>query len=112
MHEMAIAEGILDITLNYAERENAGRVERIGLLVGEMAGVEEESLKFCFSSLTRGTVAEGATLLIKRVPLVGKCEKCGRQRKVERYSFVCSECGGALSVVSGRELRVEFLEME
>ena len=49
MHEMAIAEGILDIAKEQAAKENSARILKIGLLIGEMAGVEEEALRFCFS---------------------------------------------------------------
>ena len=75
MHEMAIAEGILDIALKTMEENEAKRVARGKLLVGEMAGVECESLLFCFEALTRGTAADGAALDIERVPLVVKANK-------------------------------------
>ena len=52
MHEMAIAEGILDIALDYAQKNGAARIERIGLLLGELSGVETDALSLCFSSLT------------------------------------------------------------
>ncbi len=112
MHEMAIAEGILDIAREHAEKEGAARVLKIGLLIGEMAGVEEEALRFCFSALVRGTPAEDAVVEIKRVPLVGRCGNCGHEQPIEQYNFICPKCGSALAVVSGRELRVEYLEME
>ena len=112
MHEMAIAEGILDIARDYAARENAARVTKIGLLIGAMAGVEEEALHFCFASLTKGTPAEDAELSVKRVPLVGRCVGCGHEQPIEGYNFICPECGGGLAVVTGRELRVEYVEMD
>ena len=46
MHEMSIAEGILGIVRDYAEQNHATKVREVGLLLGEMAGVEEESLAF------------------------------------------------------------------
>lgn len=112
MHEMAIAEGILDIARDYAAREKAARVTRIGLLIGAMAGVEEEALRFCFASLAQGTPAGEAALSVTRVPLTGRCGACGHEQPVEGYNFVCPECGGALAIVTGRELRVEYVEME
>ena len=77
-----------------------------------MAGVEEEALRFCFSALVLGTLAENAELSIKRVPLVGRCGICDYEKPIENYNFICPRCGGGLSVVSGRELRVEYVEME
>ena len=112
MHEMAIAEGILDIALKAMEENEAKRVARVKLLVGEMAGVECELL-FCFEALTKGTAADGAALDIERVPLVGRCAACGKEQHVERYSFLCPSCrNGALEIISGRELKVESLEVD
>ncbi len=112
MHEMAIAEGILDIAKEHAAREKSARITKIGLLIGEMAGVEEDALRFCFSALIEGTPAEGAELSVKRVPLVGRCGGCGHEQPIEGYNFICPKCGGGLAIVSGRELRVEYLEMD
>ncbi len=112
MHEMAIAEGIFDIAKGHAAREKSARITKIGLLIGEMAGVEEDALRFCFSSLVRGTLAEEAELSIVRVPLVGRCGTCGHEQPIENYNFICPKCGGGLGVISGRELRVEYLEMD
>lgn len=113
MHEMAIAEGILDIALDYAARNDAQQVQCISLLLGEMAGVETEALQFCFESLARGTIAEKAELKLHMMPLLGRCTDCGKQTHIERYNFVCPECGaGPLEILSGRELQVEYLEVD
>lgn len=113
MHEMAIARGILDIVLDYAGRQQARKVHRVGLLVGEMTGVEPEALDLCFQSLAKGTSADGAALKLKRTPLIGQCETCGRRGKIEQRSFFCPACGSArLETVSGRELQVEYLEVD
>ena len=112
MHEMSLAEGILGIARDYAEKNGAKRVTKIALLIGEMAGVETGSLKFCLGAVTKGTLAEGAAIEIRHAPLAGRCTMCGRERPVESYNFICPDCGGILDTVSGREMRVDYLEME
>lgn len=112
MHEMAIAEGILDIALDYAAQNDARQVQCISLLLGEMSGVETESLEFCFASLAKGTIAEKAELRLQRVPLMGRCVKCGQEVHIKGYNFICSNCGAAMELISGRELRVEYLEVD
>lgn len=113
MHEMAIAEGILKIALDYGEENEAKCIREIGLLLGEMSGVETEALDFSFRMLAKGTPAEGAKLSIKRVPLVGKCGTCGKEFRLEHYDFWCPECkDGVLTLLSGRELQVEYLEVD
>jgi len=112
MHEMAIAEGILDIALDYAQQNKAKRIMKVALLLGEMAGVETESLTFCWSALVQGTIADGAELVINRIPLMGCCSSCGMKRRIVHYNFICTDCGGTMEIISGRELRVDYLEMD
>ncbi|EGO64047.1 hydrogenase maturation nickel metallochaperone HypA [Acetonema longum] len=113
MHEMAIAQGVLDITLDNAAGHQAKKVTKINLLIGQMTGVEPEALRFCFSTVAQGTIAAEAELAITGVPLVAECQDCGRKFDVEGYRFLCSACGSAkVAVISGRELRVDYLEVD
>ena len=113
MHEMSLAEGILKIALEYAEENEGQKVEEIGLIIGEMSGVVIDSLEFGFKMLAKGSIAEGAKLKVKEVPLRGRCTKCGEEMHVEHYDFWCPKCGdGVLEIVSGREMQVEYLEVE
>lgn len=113
MHEMAIAEGIQDIALTTAADNGAARVLEIKLQIGQMSGIEPDSLQFCFEVLSAGTPTEGARLIIEITPLVARCDDCGGEFRVERFSFFCPACGSAkVETISGRELRVEHLEVE
>ena len=113
MHEMSIAEGILDIALDYAKQNDATAIHEVGLILGEMAGVEMESLAFSWNLITKGTPAEGAELKVRHTPLVGRCSKCGKEFHIEHYNFWCPECrDGVLQTISGREMQVEYLEVD
>lgn len=113
MHEMAIAQGILDIALENAGRHDAAKITVIKLQVGEMTEVEPEALRFCFAALAAGTPAAEAILEIETTPLRARCRDCGHEFAVARFCFLCPACGSAgVEVISGRELRVEHLEVE
>ena len=112
MHEMAIAEGILNIAFDYAEQNNASKITKITLKIGDMSGVELEALNMSFDVLIKGTIAEGAELIVNRIPIIGQCNKCGKEFHIEQYNFFCPECDGVLILKSGRELQVESLDME
>jgi len=113
MHEMAIAEGILNIALETVAKYEAARVLSIGLEIGQMTEVEPESLRFCFSVLAAGSAAEGAVLEIREIPLVGHCISCRKDFGIEGFRFICPDCGSAgVEILSGRELRVGHLEVE
>lgn len=113
MHEMALAQGVLDVALNTAAQHGAVKIGRIKLQVGTMTHVEPDSLIFCFEALAVGSIAEGATVEIEVKPLIGRCRDCGKEFSVTGYYFICPECQrGAVEIISGRELTVEHLEVE
>ena len=112
MHEATLAENILDIALEAARQNHAAKVFKVGLTLGEMAGVEVEALKFSFDVIKKNTAAESAALKINRVPITAQCNRCGKNFTVERYNFFCPECDGILILKSGRELLVEYVECE
>ena len=112
MHEMAIAEGILNIAFDYAEQNRATKINKITLKIGEMSGVEIEALNMSFEVLTKDTIAEGSELIVNKIPIIGQCNKCGKEFKVEQYNFFCPECDGILILKSGREMQVESLDLE
>ena len=109
MHEMAIAESIVDVV----EREAAGRpVHRIGLIVGHLRQVVPSALAFNFDLVTTGTIAEGAELELEHVPAAGVCSDCGEETEMESFPLACAGCGSVdVEVIRGEELRVDWLEL-
>jgi hydrogenase nickel incorporation protein HypA/HybF len=113
MHELAITQGILDVTLDAASRAGARRIVAIDLLIGELSGMVDDSIQFYFDILSRDTPAERATLRFRREPAVVSCRDCGSRFEARApLSPICAQCGSArLQVTGGRELRVESIEV-
>lgn len=76
MHEMSITQAMLDLALEHAKGQ---RITDIYLQVGGMSLVVPESVEFYFEYLSKGTLAEGATLHFETVPLEMTCMDCGQQ---------------------------------
>jgi hydrogenase nickel incorporation protein HypA/HybF len=113
MHEMSIAQSLLEIILQESQAHQVMRVLSVALQVGELSAVETESLRFCFDLVTQGTLAEGARLEIERIMVTCRCRECNQEFPVEELQFVCPSCAsGDLDILSGRELRVESFEAE
>ena len=113
MHEMSIAQSLLDIILQESGNHQVNRVVSVALRVGELSSVETESLRFCFDLIAQGTIVEGAELQIERVPVTCRCEGCGTEFTVEHLLFICPSCGSRrVEVLSGRELNIQSLEVE
>jgi hydrogenase nickel incorporation protein HypA/HybF len=113
MHEYGIAQSIMQIVLDEAEKARARSVKIVSLKVGELAGVLPDSLSFCFELLARSTIAEHATLIIEKVPARGRCNQCDRVFLIEHSRYQCEVCGNSrIELVSGKELQIDRLEIE
>jgi len=83
MHEMSITQAMLDLALEHAQGH---RITDVYLRVGKLSGVVPESVEFYFDYLSKGTLAEGATLHFETVPLEMTCMECGRQADLSDWT--------------------------
>lgn len=112
MHEMSLCEGILHILEAEAARQQFCQVRTVWLEIGALAGVEIESLRFCFDAVMRRSLAAGAKLEIIVVPAQAWCLDCAQHVALAQRYDACPHCGGhALQAVCGTELRVKELEV-
>jgi hydrogenase nickel incorporation protein HypA/HybF len=110
---MALMAGVFDIIAKYTVGLDAKKVTKVCLKVGELTNAVPDALQAAFSVYAQGTNVEGATLEIEEIPLICCCQDCDWQGKIEKYFFICPKCtSGSLEVVSGRELRVDSLEVD
>lgn len=114
MHELPATEGILSVALEAAQQNGARRIIAIDLVIGELAGIVDDSVQFYFDILSKDTIAEGAVLRFRRERAAANCGDCGHQFPVEvPLTAVCPVCGGnRLRVSGGREFFVESIEVE
>jgi hydrogenase nickel incorporation protein HypA/HybF len=107
MHEMSIAEGIIDIVERTAKQAGISRVKSVRISVGKLAGVDIPSLQFAWESVTRGGPAEGAALDIERPEGEAWCFDCSKNVPLKQFGEPCPFCGGyRLQPTGGTEMRV------
>jgi hydrogenase nickel incorporation protein HypA/HybF len=113
VHELAIAQNVLEVVLQEASRHGLARVNSIRIQVGALAAVVPDALSFCFEMISQHSVAAGARLDIETIPVVVRCHRCNENFTIEDHIFVCPECREpAIDLVSGRELLVASIEGE
>lgn len=113
MHEMSIAESIVEIAEEAARREGAVRVRTVFAEIGALAGVEIEALRFCWDAVTREGLAVGAGLEITRIPGQGWCLDCSEAIALLSSFAPCPRCGGCqIAITGGTEMRVREIEVE
>ncbi len=114
MHELSIAHNLVELAEEAARSAGAVRVTVVCLRLGEMAGVVEDALRFCFPVAASGTLVEGAELHIEYAPVQVFCEACKQaQTLTPPFVFRCPVCGASTPrLLQGREIQIESIEIE
>lgn len=113
VHELSIAQNILDIVHQSVEPKDLDDVRFIRLRIGALSGVVADSLEFCFTAIVAETPLVRARLAIEHIPFRVRCESCAREFENDIGYVVCPDCGGVRTqVLSGRELQVVEIELE
>jgi hydrogenase nickel incorporation protein HypA/HybF len=108
MHELAIAEGLVDAVTG---RLPGTAIASVRLEIGALSGVVADSLRFCFDLATEGTALEGALLEISEPPAECECRACGKEFSPDGQIVLCP-CGSAdVTVVSGQQLIITSVKV-
>lgn len=112
MHEMSLAESVLQIAEDTARSNGGSRISLVLLEIGRLAGVEIEALRFCFEAASRESLAAGAELVIEQPDGQAWCMPCGETVRLSKLADPCPRCGShQLQVTGGNELKVREIEI-
>jgi hydrogenase nickel incorporation protein HypA/HybF len=112
MHELYLAESILNIVQEYAARQHFNKVNSILLSFGRLSCVESKSLQFAFEVQAKNTPAENSSLDFNILPAVIHCFSCKKDLEVETYSACCPNCGTEEVILTGGTEELKILEMD
>jgi len=77
LHELSIAQNIVDAALEEADKAGAEKVLSIEIKVGELMQVEVDVLREALGLLMKGKRLEGASVKLDLVRASFSCSKCG-----------------------------------
>ena len=113
LHELSLTQNLIEIAEEHARRENATVITSVTIEIGALSGVMPEAVEFAFEACTKKTLAEGATLVIRRIPALGRCQQCSQECAMENLLDGCSACGSyALDILKGQEMALIELEID
>jgi hydrogenase nickel incorporation protein HypA/HybF len=112
MHELAIAQNILEIVQQSVPGNQAKSVRGIRIRVGRLSGIAPDSLDFCFNAIVNDTDMQKARLAIEQVPTFSQCKTCAHRFGIEDWIFTCPVCQSTnLDLISGKELEIVDIEL-
>lgn len=112
MHELGIAQNILQIVRQSVPEEQTAEVRKIRMRLGKLSGVIAESLDFCFNVIISDTEMGQASLEIEHVPVTAECRECGHRFAMDDLDFSCTACKSTqLELLSGKELELVEIEL-
>jgi len=113
MHELKIAEELIEIVLKVAESENLKKVTKVNIQFGKMIMIVPDVFRFIFESAVKVTIAKDAKLRLEILPVKFVCKKCKVETEIDDLLFVCSYCGSNdLELIQGRETIIKSIEGE
>lgn len=113
MHELSVTQGLLDIVLKKAEEAQASRITRVNLVIGEMSGLVDDCVQFYFDFLSQDSIASGAKLSFKRIPMRVRCRQCDFSFSPDKMLWNCPRCNAwDVEITAGKEFYVDSLEVE
>ena len=113
MHEMSIAQSLIDIVRDEMLKHDAKSLRSVRLNVGQMTAIVPDALSFCFQVITDGTEMEGARLIMEIIPLMGYCSECEEEFEIKDYAFLCPSCGSTkINTIGGQDLSIVEIEVD
>lgn len=113
MHEMSIAQNLIEIVCQQLGQEGEAIVKRIKLRIGQLTAVHPQALRFSFEVASDRTPLRGAALEIETVPVVVFCSGCQQLQTLPGIQkFHCPQCDTpSADIRQGQELEIEFIEV-
>lgn len=112
MHEMSIAQSLIEIIEEEMQKYDARILRSVRLNIGQMSAIVPNALSFCFEVITAGTELEGARLIMDIIPLKGYCHACEGEFEIKDYTFICPACGSTkIETIEGQNLSIVEIEV-
>ena len=120
MHELSMAQAIVDTVLDAAEKNNATEVVEVTIEVGMLTMLNPEQLKFLLDVIVEDTLLVDAEIIIEDVPVEIDCRSCdytglANTDGSDHYLSIvkCPQCDERnVEILTGKECNVKTIKIE
>ena len=112
MHELSIAQNIIEIALDNSKKMQAKSVCEIELDIGTISGVIPETLEFALEVYVKDTILENAKIKINVIEAKAQCRICEKHFELDDIYTLCPYCGSfEFDIIQGKELKVKSIKI-
>jgi len=113
MHELSLAMSLVELAESETIRSGSTAIISVDVLIGRLAGIDPEALKFMLDLSKKNTLLDHAFINFELVNGKGRCRACHSEFPVDTLAPVCPGCHGiSIEVTGGDELRIVSMEVE
>lgn len=111
MHELSIAQNIIDTVLMEAQKNKAKTVKEINIEVGELMQLDVQALSEALNLLIKGSKLEGASLIMHVKDASFSCNRCGARWDLNAAKSELEKIPDSLRIKEpdSKELPLHFL---
>ena len=120
MHELSMAQGIINAVLDTATANNATEVNEVTVEVGRLAMINPEQLQFILGVLVENTLMEDAEIVFGEIPAEIQCYDCDFKGEAildekDHYAPLvkCPKCDSInVETLNGKDIVVKNIVIE
>lgn len=120
MHELSMAQGIINAVLDTAKENNATEVNEVTIEVGRLAMINPEQLQFILGVLIENTIMEDAEINFEEIPVEMNCLDCDFHGNAilddsDHYAPLvkCPKCDSLkVDILNGKDIIVKNMVIE
>lgn len=113
MHELGIVFHIVKTVENIAQENQAEKVGKVVLQIGEVSTIIPHYLQDCWKwKCSKSELMDGCELEIETIPAITFCEDCEETYGTVEHGKICPYCGSEHTyLVQGNEHQIKEIEV-
>lgn len=110
MHELTVAQNIIELAEEVAEREKVSSIKEMDIEIGILSGVVPDALEFALEMIRKNTKLENTEIHFTKIEGRVVCRNCGFQFDTNDLLVICTECShSGFNIIDGKQLRIKSL---
>jgi hydrogenase nickel incorporation protein HypA/HybF len=121
VHELTITTQIVENVLFEAKKQNATQITEVHLIIGKLAFLGIEQIRFSYNILIENTIMKNSKLIIEEKDGFIKCSSCGYKGEISIEDdpiyhvpipiLCCPKCENVAKIVEGKECTIKRIRM-